>query len=80
MGIKIDEPQIPWIIFFILFFIALGLRVVLLGHHAFHMYEALYASFSRRILHGDLLLTSGLRNDKPPLQMYLGALGLGPIR
>lgn len=56
---------------------ALGLRVGLLGGHALHMDEALYAGFSRRILHGDLLLTGGLNNDKPPLQFYLGALSMG---
>lgn len=63
--------------FIAVFVIALGLRLVLLGQHAFHMDEALYATFSRRILHGDLLLTGGLNNDKPPFQFYLGALGLG---
>jgi 4-amino-4-deoxy-L-arabinose transferase-like glycosyltransferase len=57
--------------------LAFGLRAVLLGEHAFHMDEALYATFSKRILHGDLLLTGGLNNDKPPLQFYWGALGLG---
>src|SRR5258708_26303961 len=40
------------------------------------MDEALYAGFSSRILHGDLLLTGGLNNDKPPLQPYLGAVGM----
>lgn len=55
---------------------ALGLRAGLLGLHAFHMDEALYAGFSRRILHGDLLLTGGLNNDKPPLQFYGGALSM----
>jgi 4-amino-4-deoxy-L-arabinose transferase-like glycosyltransferase len=60
----------------LLFLYALGLRVSLLGKHPFHMDEALYAGFSNRILHGDLLLTGGLNNDKPPLQPYLGALGM----
>jgi 4-amino-4-deoxy-L-arabinose transferase-like glycosyltransferase len=66
-----------WALFWFVFVLALGLRVVLLGQHAFQMDEACIAGWSRRILHGDLLLTGGLRNDKPPLQMYLGALGLG---
>ena len=59
-----------------LFLYAFGLRVTLLGKHPFHMDEALYASFSQRILHGDLLLTGGMNNDKPPLQFYLGAVGM----
>jgi 4-amino-4-deoxy-L-arabinose transferase-like glycosyltransferase len=40
------------------------------------MDEAYYAGFSRRILHGDLLVTGGMDCDKPPLQFYFGALGL----
>lgn len=71
------SAQQGWTAFWAVFALALGLRVVLLGQHAFHMDEALYATFSRRILHGDLLLTGGLNNDKPPFQFYLGALGLG---
>ncbi len=63
-------------VFWAAFIVAFGLRLVLLGQHAFHMDEACIAGWSRRILHGDLLLTGGMRNDKPPLQMYLGALGL----
>jgi 4-amino-4-deoxy-L-arabinose transferase-like glycosyltransferase len=58
------------------FLYAFGLRAALLGRHPFHMDEALYAGFSSRIVHGDLLLTGGLNNDKPPLQPYLGALGM----
>jgi 4-amino-4-deoxy-L-arabinose transferase-like glycosyltransferase len=57
----------------LLFAYAFGLRAQFLGAHAFHNDEALYAGFSRRILGGDLLLTGGLNNDKPPLQAYLGA-------
>jgi 4-amino-4-deoxy-L-arabinose transferase-like glycosyltransferase len=53
---------------------ALGLRAGLIGLNPFHMDEALYAGFSRRIIQGDLLLSGGLNNDKPPLQFYLGAL------
>jgi 4-amino-4-deoxy-L-arabinose transferase-like glycosyltransferase len=60
----------------VVFVYALGLRVQFLGRHPFHMDEALYAGFSSRIVHGDLLLTGGLNNDKPPLQPYLGAFGM----
>jgi 4-amino-4-deoxy-L-arabinose transferase-like glycosyltransferase len=66
------QPALFWAVFVL----ALGLRLVLLGQHAFHMDEALYASHAERIAHGDLLLTGGLNNDKPPLQAYLGALGI----
>jgi 4-amino-4-deoxy-L-arabinose transferase-like glycosyltransferase len=63
-------------VFCVAFVLAFGLRAVLLGQHAFQMDEAAIASWSDRIAHGDLLLTGGLRNDKPPLQMYLGAVGI----
>ena len=78
MALEAGKPARDWgpAVFGTVFVLALGLRLVLLGQHAFHMDEALYASWSHRIVHGDLLLTGGLRNDKPPLQMYLGALGL----
>ena len=62
--------------FWAIFVVALGWRLVLLGQHSFHMDEACIAGWSKRIVHGDLLLTGGMRNDKPPLQMYLGAIGL----
>lgn len=65
-----------WLAAALCFLAALGLRAVLLGEHALHMDEALYGGFSRRILRGDLLLMGGLNNDKPPLQAWLGALGL----
>ena len=70
------RPELwPWLAWAV-FAYALGLRVQLLGLNPLHMDEALYAGFSRRILHGDLLLTGGLNNDKPPLQFYLGSLSM----
>jgi len=56
-------------------FVALMIRMNLLGLHRMHMDECLYSSYAvRMVTHGDIGMNGGLRVDKPPVMFYILAL------